>query len=175
MTAVWMRLIHDLSHYTRQQWFMTSLILMNETDSWPPLQTHCNTLQHTATHCNTLQHTATHCNRDWFMTSLINERVRSLMSLPLMCECASGAVAHSNECAVIDVCASNEGHYSHTHQWPQCEWASNDLITRSRSINDRSVSEQVWPHYSLSLNQWPQCEWAITCSLTLRSAVWVSE
>ena len=30
------------------------------------------------------------------------------MSLPLMCECASGAVAHSNECAVIDVCASNE-------------------------------------------------------------------
>ena len=26
------------------------------------LQTHCNTLQHTATHCRTLQHTAMHCN-----------------------------------------------------------------------------------------------------------------
>ena len=27
-----------------------------------PINSHCNTLQHTATHCNTLQHTATHCN-----------------------------------------------------------------------------------------------------------------
>ena len=26
------------------------------------IQTHVNTLQHSATHCNTLQHTATHCN-----------------------------------------------------------------------------------------------------------------
>ena len=26
------------------------------------LQTHCNSLQHTATYCNTLQHTATYCN-----------------------------------------------------------------------------------------------------------------
>ena len=26
------------------------------------LQSHCNTLQHTATHCSTLQHTAAHCN-----------------------------------------------------------------------------------------------------------------
>jgi len=26
------------------------------------INSHCNTLQHTATHCNTLQHTATHCN-----------------------------------------------------------------------------------------------------------------
>ena len=32
-----------------------------EEEEGVPVQTHCNTLQHTATHCNTLQHTATHC------------------------------------------------------------------------------------------------------------------
>ena len=44
------------------------------------IETHCNTLQHTATHCNTLQHTATHCNTLQHTASLTIETDRSYLS-----------------------------------------------------------------------------------------------
>jgi len=36
------------------------------------VQTHCNTLQHTATHCNALEHTATRCNTLQHTATLCN-------------------------------------------------------------------------------------------------------
>jgi len=38
------------------------LILQSHCNTLQHTATHCNTLQHTAAHGNTLQHTATHCN-----------------------------------------------------------------------------------------------------------------
>jgi len=55
MCAPWLIRMRDMTHR------------MTDSFSWMAwlaalVQTHCNTLQHTATHCNTLQHSATPSN-----------------------------------------------------------------------------------------------------------------
>jgi len=52
---------HAVTHYNTLQYTCNKLWMRGmAADDY--IETHCNTLQHTATHCNTLQHTATHCN-----------------------------------------------------------------------------------------------------------------
>jgi len=127
------------------------------------LETHCNTLQHTATHCNTLQHTATHYGTLQLNTSgylhighakSLETHCNTLQHTATLCNTLQHTMAHCNS-THQDTCTLGMPNQSaSTLEWPRTsrepQTCALTILILSRKIKSTFNSLQhAATHYNM--------------------------